>query len=682
MLTQANQSIVPANRLSSNSVREVLPLHVLVVEDEFVVANDLKHMLVKAGYVVDGIADTVEEARELIQAQEPDLVLLDIYLKGDLTGIDLANELNTRQIHFIYISANSNEAVLEAAKVTHPFGFIVKPFRTKDVLTTLEIAAYRHAHGLERKLRKEQALQIAIIEALSENGDWENRLLKVVRLFQPHIPFDYVIVGLEVDQQLNAFQPCSFLRIGQEDYQIIWADNFLKMTGLTVDKLHQLRARAPDDGTVVQNGTDFEDACRRNPLRALIAKTFRLQSNLRFPLHTVQNGKFYLSFFSRQPQGFDAGHLQMLERLRSSLTLTIDQLIAFDRIKQLSEQLSRENSYLQEEVKKNANFEEIIGTSTRLLEVFNQVNRVAPTDTSVLILGESGTGKELFARAIHNLSLRRDKLFVKVNCAALPAQLIESELFGHEKGAFTGAFDRRIGKFELAHRGTILLDEIGELPLESQAKLLRVLQEREIERLGGKGSIKTDVRVIAATNRNLEVEVAEGRFRLDLYYRLNVFPITLPALRERTEDIPILANFFAQKFAKKLSKPFSGFLEKAIREMKAYDWPGNIRELENVVEQSVILADGPGPLELGRPLVKKSSSQSIAVQQSLTLPKTLSDVKQLQQGTEREHILSVLKRTNGRIRGQHGAAELLNINPTTLESRMKKLGIPKRGFFL
>jgi transcriptional regulator with GAF, ATPase, and Fis domain len=342
----------------------------------------------------------------------------------------------------------------------------------------------------------------------------------------------------------------------------------------------------------------------------------------------------------------------------------------------LSEQLNREKTYLQEEVKTTSNFEEIIGTSHSLLHVFDAVTQVASLDTSVLLLGESGTGKELVARAIHNLSPRKNKLLVKVNCAALPANLIESELFGHEKGAFTGAIDKRIGKFELAQGGTIFLDEMGEMPLDLQVKLLRVLQEKEIERIGGKQTIKIDVRIIAATNRNLEKEITEGKFRLDLYYRLNVFPITLPPLRERKEDIPLLANFFAHKFSKKTGKPFNGIKPSAMEELMQYNWPGNIREMENILEQSFVLNDGKSELQWGRPL----SNTIFTVNQTATaeaLPKTLSEVKDLQQSTERDYILNILKQTNGRIRGTGGAAEILNLKPTTLESRMEKLGIKK-----
>jgi transcriptional regulator with GAF, ATPase, and Fis domain len=368
-----------------------------------------------------------------------------------------------------------------------------------------------------------------------------------------------------------------------------------------------------------------------------------------------------------------------MERLRASLTLTIDRLLAFDQIERLSERLRQENTYLQEESKTTANFEEIIGTSPSLLRVFNQVTQVAAADTSVLILGESGTGKELIARAVHNLSLRRGKLLVKVNCATLPANLIESELFGHERGAFTGATERRIGKFELAHGGTIFLDEIGEMPLDLQAKLLRVLQEKEIERLGGKGTIKTDVRIVAATNRDLENEVAQGRFRLDLYYRLSVFPISLPALRERTEDIPSLAHFFGQKFSRKMGKPFHGIHENAMQELLQYDWPGNIRELENVIEQAVIINDRQSPLQWGRPLVNKFVLNPPASREPFypVRSQTITELKHLQQETEREYILTILQKAKWRIRGKGGAAELLNMKPTTLESRMQKLGISK-----
>ncbi|MDJ1480937.1 sigma 54-interacting transcriptional regulator [Cytophagaceae bacterium YF14B1] len=649
--------------------------NVLIVEDEFVVANDLEIILEKAEYQVTGIASSVQEAVELIATQKPDVVLLDIVLQGQQTGIDLAAQLSMMSIPFIYLSANSNQSIVEAAKATHPYGFLVKPFREKDVLITLQMALYRHAHSVETYLRKEQTLQIALSDTFSLPGEWKQKFLQAAQLFQTFIPFDFLLAGIITDQE--AYSLSGFFRIGFEEYQCIGMSDLSQMSGFSLEKINDLLASYPHMAAGLYNGDAFRALSHSYPFPQLLAKTFRLESNLILPLQLTQGGIFIFSFFSRQAHVFSSRHLSLLEHLKNPLTLTLDRLLAFEQIEKLKEKLEQENHYLQEQVKTSANFEEMVGASRSLLSVFDQVTQVACTDTSVLILGESGTGKELIARSIHNLSSRKSKLLVKVNCAALPAHLIESELFGHEKGAFTGAIDKRIGKFELAHQGSIFLDEIGEMPLELQAKLLRVLQEKEIERLGGRGPIKTDVRIIAATNRNLEKEVAEGRFRLDLYYRLNVFPIALPALRDRSEDIPLLASFFAQKLCKKIGKQFYGITEKAMGELLHYQWPGNIRELENIIEQAVIINDGQSPLDLGRPLINKISISDQSIPPALGAPKTLSDVKLLQQETEREYILSVLKKANGRIRGKNGAAELLNLKPTTLESRMEKLGIRK-----
>ncbi len=314
-------------------------------------------------------------------------------------------------------------------------------------------------------------------------------------------------------------------------------------------------------------------------------------------------------------------------------------------------------------------FEGIVGKSPLLLNVFDLITQVAYSDTSVLILGESGTGKERIADCIHNLSPRKNKPFVKVNCAALPSTLIESELFGHEKGSFTGALDKRIGKFEKADKGTIFLDEIGEMPLDLQVKLLRVLQEKYIERIGAKDVTKLDVRIIAATNRNLEKEVAERRFRLDLYYRLNVFPIELPSLRERTEDIPALAHYFINYYNRKAGKKITGLSDKVLRNMTGYNWPGNIRELENLIERSVLLAKGAIIEDIALPVQKVSHS---IVGEDFRI-KTIHE-------NERDYIITVLKKCKGRIWGTGGAAEVLNLPPTTLTSKMKKLGIRKEDF--
>ncbi|QSB25528.1 sigma-54 dependent transcriptional regulator [Flavobacterium sp. CLA17] len=447
---------------------------ILIVEDEFIVANDLKIMLLKAGYQVTGIASSVVQARKLIGEKRPDWVLLDIMLKGDLTGIDLAWELREMQLPFLYISANTNQTTLEAVKATHPYGFMVKPFRERDLMVMLDIAKYRF------------------------------------------------------DQENGIF-------------------------------------------TALQTETE------------------------------------------------------------------------------------------------NQEIDGIIGTSPLLKEVIEKIKIVAPAETSVLILGESGTGKERVAHSIHDLSAHKSNPIVVVNCAALPHSLIESELFGHEKGSFTGANTLRIGKFEQAHNGTIFLDEIGELPLDSQVKLLRVLQEKEIQRLGGNKTIKINVRIVAATNRSLEKEVAEGRFRLDLYYRLNVFPIQLPTLKERKEDIEALAHYFLKKYASNSRKNVTGISPSALEQLMQYDWPGNIRELEHLIERNVLLAKTNEIEKFDLP-----SHPLNPLQEQSGKMKSMEEM-------EKEHILNALQICDGKVSGPGGAAELLKMQPQTLYAKMKKLDI-KQGY--
>jgi PAS domain S-box-containing protein len=326
--------------------------------------------------------------------------------------------------------------------------------------------------------------------------------------------------------------------------------------------------------------------------------------------------------------------------------------------------LHQQNLYLQEEIKSDHNFEEIIGQSPALAAVLDHVRRVAPTDASVLICGETGTGKELIARAIHSASKRKDKPLIKINCAALPGGLVESELFGHEKGAFTGAIAKRLGRFELAHGGTIFLDEIAEIPAEAQAKLLRVLQEREFDRVGGTAPIKVDVRVIAATNRDLQEAVRSHKFREDLFYRLNIFPIFLPPLRQRADDIPLLAHFLVNKFMTRIGKRLHQISRATIQRLQAYPWPGNVRELENILERAVILAQGD-TIEIGPDFLPPSTP--VAAGQG---PLDLATL-------ERNHILTVLEQTSWVIDGPRGAAKVLGLHPNTLRSRLKKLGIAR-----
>jgi len=333
--------------------------------------------------------------------------------------------------------------------------------------------------------------------------------------------------------------------------------------------------------------------------------------------------------------------------------------------------LAKETTCLKDEAGTIQHFPEIIGSSPEVQEPLRLVSRVAPTNCTVLILGETGTGKELIARAIHENSSRRGKPMVKLNCATLPANLIESELFGHERGSFTGAFERRIGKFELAHNSTLFLDEIGELPLELQVKLLRVLQEREIERIGSKTTMRVDVRIIAATNRDLEQEVEEGRFRADLFYRLNIFPIGLPPLRNRREDIPLLVTHFVQKLAKKTGVRIINVSKNALQQLMNYSWPGNIRELEHVIERSMLLADDGVIREIYLPAKKENGPRKNAVMEFIA--KTIEE-------NERDHILNTLKYCKGKISGNYGAAEFLGVPPSTLSSKLKRLGIG-RGHF-
>jgi formate hydrogenlyase transcriptional activator len=350
---------------------------------------------------------------------------------------------------------------------------------------------------------------------------------------------------------------------------------------------------------------------------------------------------------------------------------------ALEQVQALQKKLEAENVYLQEEIRKEHNFEEIVGNSPALLDVLRKVETVAPTDSTVLIMGETGCGKELIARAIHNRSKRKSRPLVKVNCGAIPTGLVESELFGHMKGAFTGALERRIGRFELADGGTLFLDEVSELPLETQVKLLRVLQEHEFEPLGSSRTVQVNVRIIAASNRNLEQAIQDGRFRADLFYRLNVLPMTLPPLRQRRTDIPLLTHFFVDRFSRQFGKRITGVAQDTMHVLSDYSWPGNIRELQNVIERAVVLCPGT-VLKLGKDLLPVTGPEyeqetAIASGNGSHPAESHSSLETI----EKNHILQVLKQTQGVIEGPRGAAKILNLHPNTLRSRMKKLGIER-----
>ncbi|MFP3590414.1 sigma 54-interacting transcriptional regulator [Chryseobacterium sp. SIMBA_038] len=366
----------------------------------------------------------------------------------------------------------------------------------------------------------------------------------------------------------------------------------------------------------------------------------------------------------------DSLNIAIVKGICSQVSVAIANIQANEKLFLYKQQLEQENTYLKEQITNIYNFSEIIGNGPQMQKVYQLMSLVADSNSTVLILGETGTGKELIARALHNASSRKEKLMIKVNCAAMPANLIESELFGHEKGAFTGATERRIGKFELANNSTLFLDEIGEMPLEAQVKLLRVLQERELERIGGKETIKVNVRIITATNRDLEEEVNAGRFRSDLFYRLNVFPITLPSLRERMEDLEALANFFVAKYNKNTGKNITRISPKAMQQLQSYLWPGNIRELEHLIERSVLMTTGNLLREVYLP--KKSETAS-AANENIS-GQSLEEM-------ERSFIINALKRCKGKISGVGGAAEVLEIPGNTLHSKMKKLNIGKADYF-
>jgi formate hydrogenlyase transcriptional activator len=377
-----------------------------------------------------------------------------------------------------------------------------------------------------------------------------------------------------------------------------------------------------------------------------------------------------LSLGSEREHAFSAEDVAFLRQVANPVAIAVENALAYSQISDLKDNLAQEKLYLEDEIRSELNFEEIVGKSEALRYVLHQVETVAPTDSTVLIYGETGTGKELVARALHNLGSRRSAAFVKLNCAAIPTGLLESELFGHEKGAFTGAIAQRVGRFELANHGTVFLDEVGEIPLELQPKLLRVLQEREFERLGSSRTLRTDARLIAATNRDLAAMVDENKFRSDLYYRLNVFPIRVPALRERPVDIPLLVRHFVQQFSRRLGRQIDTIPSDTMEALVRYQWPGNIRELQNVLERAVIISTGPVlrvAIEDLRPGLHKRAESSVTV--------PAGDMRSVLDETERQQILAALEQSKWVVAGPNGAAAQLGLKRSTLQSRMQKLGI-------
>jgi len=643
--------------------------NVLIVEDEFIVANDLRLKLLKAGYTVCGIAATVSEAKELIEQTKPTWVLLDIFLQDGSMGTDLALYLREKNIGFIYISANTNQSVLEKAKATQPYAFIVKPFRERDLLIMLDIASQKHQANLQLNIQKELVWKGKLQNIIDAPVDIETRIQRIPAAFRTFLPFDYMKIDLLNKRESGTIQ-FGFVRIGFEEYQIFRGVEIQSAMGLSSQEMSRFRLRFPENkADQILNGIDYKKSLMEDLWEKQLSNFYSLESRMLKRVVLPDFETVFVTFYSKNEASYSSDQLNLLEKTEKELAQLFGQLREPATRPQTPrpayKNLTRD---IQGQSNEEGKFDGIIGKSPGLLRVLDRINMVAGSTTSVLITGESGTGKERVAQCLHKLSNRRLKPLVIVNCAALPFDLVESELFGHEKGAFTGALERRIGKFETADGGTIFLDEIGELPLEAQVKLLRVTQEMEFERVGSSRTTKVDVRIIAATNKNLEMEVSQGRFRLDLYYRLNVFPIELPPLRDRKQDIQLLAETFIERYAQRMGRQIHGMSGEVINRLNDYSWPGNIRELEHVIERSVLTNFGETITEVSlHNKLWKIEENSIN-----TRRKTLEE-------NEADHIISVLKSCHGKVGGPGGAAEILGLPVSTLHSKMRKLGI-KKGF--
>lgn len=502
--------------------------------------------------------------------------------------------------------------------------------------------------------KSEEALLLELSKALVSSLDIRDLLTAFSAGIQHVVPHDYATLAL-YDPEIDGFH-VQALKVG-ETSRWSGSERILPFKDSVAGQVFTNRE------PLLLNSFDTQRFAP-DTFQPLVAEG--LKSGCWLPLISRDQVIGTLVVASCRETAFTQQDFEMLAQMANRVATVVDNAFAFRQIKELNNRLSQENRYLEEELHTEYSFENIIGESPRLKRVLHQVETVAPMDVTILILGETGTGKDLIARAIHELSPRHERTFVKLNCAAIPSGLLESELFGHEKGAFTGAISRQIGRLELAHQGTLFLDEIGDLPLELQPKILRALQEKEFERLGSTQTIPVNVRLVAATNRDLTKMVMDKEFRSDLYYRLRVFPITLPPLRERREDIPLLVNYFVDKLSRQMNRKIETIPSDVMRALRSWDWPGNIRELENFIERAVILTKGP---VLRAPLGELEFPEHVAPPDSPTL-----------EATEREHILHVLRETKGKIAGPDGAAARLGLARTTLNSKLKKLGIKRQDY--
>jgi len=639
-----------------------MALNVLIVEDQFLEADSLSIILKKEGYEIQGIAKSVDEAVKLIDKSRPDIALVDVFLKGNLTGIDLARLLDKKNIPFIFLTANSNSITMEEALATKPFGFLIKPFREREILITLNIAVYRHQKSIEFFSRQHQWLSQLLQDIIGMNGTRSEKMLALVKALTSFLPFDFVVI----DTDLTNFDENAvyrYQRTGFDEYvRFDTAGNpdqyELRRSDLVAMRRKNREKRTP----FYLNGEQYAEDCKSDTVGQKNGQIKGFKSKLWVPLLKHWDLDMSIAFYGYTDNIYATEHIELIVSVQELLAKVINSIRKAENDQDIPlkvQHIKHPGQLLKPEL------EGIIGRSPKLLEALDKISQVAPFDNTILILGETGVGKEGLVKALHQLSNRKSRPFVKVNCAAIPVNLVESELFGHEKGSFTGSVEKRIGKFELANEGTLFLDEIGELPVEVQSKLLRAIQEKEIERVGGRATIRTDVRIIAATNRNLLQEIADGNFRLDLYYRLNVFPITLAPLRERRQDIPALANHFLKIFGLRSGGKEIMISKAAMKHLCAYDWPGNIRELEHLIERHVLLA-------------KRSVIDSFEMPEPLPMarfaPNSGSDMKSFDE-MDKEHIISALRKCNGKVSGQGGAGELLKLRPTTLRSKMKRLGI-------
>lgn len=517
-------------------------------------------------------------------------------------------------------------------------------------LVAAQIAVAVEAQCYQHKLARERdrsTLLLEINNTLVSNLNLSELLAAISKCLKNVMPHDAAGLALH-DPEINKLRVTALEFPADENVFI--ADEIIELDGTPGGRAFTTRQ------PVISGPDAPPDSLRQRA---------GLKSGCLVPLISHDRALGILGVGSLQENAFSQDDAELLNQIGKQVAIAVENALAFRQIDKLKNQLTEEKLYLEEEIRTEYNFEEIIGNSNVLKRVLQDVETVAATDSTVLIYGETGTGKELIAHAIHNLSQRRERTLVKVNCAAIPTGLLESEFFGHERGAFTGAIDRRIGRFELAHQGTIFLDEVEDIPLELQSKLLRVLQEQEFERLGSSRTLRVDVRVVAATNTDLQELVAERKFRSDLYYRLNVFPINIPPLRERPEDIPLLVHFFANRFAQQMKKRIESVPKDTMAALVSYSWPGNIRELQNLVERGVILSRG-STLEIPLTELKRSTRLPNQTNNSTTL-----------EAVERDHILRVLSETRWVIGGPSGAAARLGMNRTTLNHRMRKLGISR-----